>query len=304
MSQDGGKTWHDKSVNHSTITDFRDIALFNNQTAIVMGAGSGELSTLFKTTDGGNSWHAIYQTPHKQGFFDSIAFWDNRQGLLMGDPIDGYFVIKRTLDGGKTWQRIKQQHIPALKEKEAAFAASGNTLITGKSGKAWFTTGGFSAWVYHSDDYGETWQRTAVPIHQTTQTSGGYALGINNLDEIFVLGGDYLTRDGSYHNTAQLRSNTWQAINTGNHGLRTAMACQQTICISTGKLGSDISYDNGNNWQVLKRPSHSQKPINTIESPTLPTTDQGFYTLASDNNTFLAAGAKGSIAVITLKANL
>ncbi|RHW75520.1 YCF48-related protein [Colwellia sp. RSH04] len=300
VSQDGGISWQDKSVKSSIITDFRDIALFDSQTAIIMGAGSGELSVLYKTSDGGNSWQPMYQTPHKQGFFDSIAFWDEKQGLLMGDPIDGYFVIKKTTDGGKTWQRIKHSNIPALQEKEVAFAASGNTLIIGKQGKAWFATGGFSAWVYHSNDYGETWQRRSVPIHKASQTSGVYALALNSNNEVFALGGDYLARSANYSNMASIKNNSWQSVNNDQRGLRTAMACQQAICISTGKLSTDVSYDHGNSWQALSVPSNSQNSIKPIKSPLSKSLNNGFYTIASDNNTFIAAGAKGNIAVISL----
>jgi len=88
VSQDGGITWQDRSVISSIKTGFRDIELFDKNTAIVMGIGSGEQSVLFKTIDGGHSWQKLYQNKHPQGFFDSIAFWDKNTGLLMGDPID------------------------------------------------------------------------------------------------------------------------------------------------------------------------------------------------------------------------
>ena len=135
VSQDAGKTWLDKSVGIPLKTGFRDIALFDGQTAIVMGVGSGEQSVLYKTIDGGDSWKLLYQNKDKEGFFDSIAFWDRNNGLLMGDPVGGFYVIKKTSDGGKTWRRININKIPKITEKEAAFAASGNTLIVGEQGK-------------------------------------------------------------------------------------------------------------------------------------------------------------------------
>jgi photosystem II stability/assembly factor-like uncharacterized protein len=191
VSQDAGKTWVDKSVDIPLKTGFRDIALFDKKTAIVMGVGSGEQSVLYKTSNGGNSWQLLYQNQDKEGFFDSIAFWDRKNGLLLGDPVDGFYVIKKTTDGGKTWRRINLNKIPKFAEKEAAFAASGNTLIVGEKGKAWLTTGGFSASVYSSEDFGETWQRHVVPLFSATQTAGGYGLAINHQQQIFVVGGDY-----------------------------------------------------------------------------------------------------------------
>jgi photosystem II stability/assembly factor-like uncharacterized protein len=288
VSQDAGKTWMDKSVDIPLKTGFRDIALFDSKTAIVMGVGSGEQSVLYKTLDGGNSWQLLYQNMDKEGFFDSIAFWDRNNGLLMGDPVDGFYVIKKTIDGGKTWRRISIDNIPKFVEKEAAFAASGNTIIVGEKGKAWLTTGGFSASVYSSDDFGETWQRHAVPLFSDTQTAGGYGLALNHQQQIFVVGGDYEQRPASYPNISTFTNNTWQAVSAGQHGLRSAMSCQGDVCITTGKTSSDISFNAGKSWQVLENPMGKKD-------------DKGFYTLASSKMMFLAAGSDGKVGVYSFR---
>ena len=288
VSQDGGKTWHDKSVNIALKIDFRDIALFDSKTAIVMGVGSGEQSALYKTNDGGDSWQLLFQNIDKEGFFDSIAFWDKNNGLLMGDPIDGYYVVKRTEDGGKTWQRVTENKLPRILTNEAAFAASGNTMIVGKKGKAWFTTGGFSASVYFSADHGNTWKRQPVPIFQATQTAGGYGLALNHLEQPFVVGGDYQQRLASYSNMARFEQGKWIEVQAGKYGLRTAMSCQGNFCLATGKTNTDISYNAGKTWQILK---NNKAELN----------DKGFYTLASDNMLFLAAGSKGKVGLLSFK---
>ncbi|XQW85648.1 YCF48-related protein [Thalassotalea piscium] len=294
VSQDGGKTWQDKSVKATVITDFRDIELFDKNTAIVMGVGNGTQSVLYKTTDGGDSWHLLYQNKDEQGFFDSIAFWNTNQGVLLGDPVDGYYTVKLTKDGGKTWQRVPQENLPLMLDNEAAFAASGNTLIVGQSGKAWLTTGGFSASVYQSVDYGQTWQRQTVPLYNETQTAGGYGLALNHKGQLFVLGGDYLQRPAKYANIATyVDDGKWQAVNAGERGLRTAMTCEGNICLATGKTSSDISYNAGQSWQAYTHrvPSNKESAQD----------DTGFYTLASDNMVFLAAGAEGKIGVLSFK---
>jgi len=292
VSQDAGKTWQDKSVPVKLKRDFRDIELFNDNTAIVMGAGSGELSTLYKTIDGGNNWQVLYQNTDDVGFFNSIAFWDEELGLLIGDPVDGYYVIKKTTDGGKTWRRITINNLPKILPKESAFAASGNSIIVGKGGKAWIATGGFSASVYVSVDYGETWQRDSVPLYKETQTSGSYSVALNHLDHPFVIGGDYLQREKQYGNIAKKTTTHWELIKTSGVGLRTAMSCQSKICIATGKTATDISLDAGSTWQQLL----SQQSKSSSESSTT-----GFFSLASDNNVFIAAGANGEVAVISFK---
>jgi len=294
VSQDGGKTWLNKSVPTTKAlpaTDFRDIALFDRSTAIVMGVGSGGESRLYKTIDGGNNWQLLYQNTDQHGFFNGIAFWNKKNGLLLGDPVDGYYVIKKTTDGGKTWRRIARQNIPTMIDQEAAFAASGNTLIIGNNaddlGNAWLTTGGLSASVYQSNDFGETWLRSAVPLLNNTQTSGGYALTLNSQNKLFVVGGDYKQRNSSYQNMASYHEGKWQRVNSGQRGLRSSMKCQRNICIATGKNANDISFDHGTTWQPLKNDHYKDN-------------QQGFYTVASDNNLFLFAANDGKVAVLSI----
>lgn len=279
-SDDGGENWRDVSVKAQPVTDFRDIELFDDRTAIVMGVGSGEQSRLYLTKDGGESWQLLYENPHEEGFFDSIAFWDRNHGLLLGDPVDGYYVVMVTEDGGRTWTRIPRDKIPPMLANEAAFAASGNTLIAGPQGKAWFTTGGFQASVYASDDYGQSWQRSQVPLHAETQTSGGYALGLNRDDAVFVMGGDYQDRPGSYNNLASFDGSAWKAADNGQRGLRTAMACIGDTCIASGKTASELSFDGGDHWQAMQ--------------------GDGFYTLAAGEGLILGAGADGAVGLIAM----
>ncbi len=284
-SDDLGVSWNDISLSDGFIGDIRDIQVFSKHSAIVMTVGEGKKSRLYSTTDSGKNWQLLFINPDKKGFFDSIDFWDNQRGLLLGDPVDGYYTVLKTLDGGKSWQRIKQDALPTKLKNEAAFAASGNTLITNDQHDAWITTGGFSASVYHSSDNGDSWRRMPVPLHQINQTSGGYGLAFNSDNRIFVVGGDYLNRHGQYNNLASYQPGQnppqWRPIKSGNRGLRTALHCQQKICIMTGKTGSDISFNNGMSWQ--------------------PFSQHGFYTLSGDQSLFVAAGADGKVGIIRLK---
>ncbi len=54
--------------------DFRAIQAFDNNTAIVMSSGKGDLSRLYKTTDGCQTWNLLFTNPDKDGFWDAIAF--------------------------------------------------------------------------------------------------------------------------------------------------------------------------------------------------------------------------------------
>ncbi|WP_448548895.1 WD40/YVTN/BNR-like repeat-containing protein [Thalassotalea fusca] len=284
VSNDGGKNWINRSPKLTEGSDFRDIEVFSDKHAIVMSVGTGDASKLLETKDGGVSWQILYQNTNDQGFFDSIGFWDENVGLLLGDPVDGYYVVEKTEDGGKTWRRIAKTKLPVMLDKEAAFAASGNTLIVGEKGNAWITTGGFSASIYVSHDYGESWQRQTVPLYSETQTAGGYGLALNSQQQVFVLGGDYQQRPKNYANIAALSGNDWQAVNAGNRGLRTAMSCLPNVCLATGKTGNDISYDQGKTWQAFDASEDKQG-------------DKGFYTAATDGQILLTAGANGRVGV-------
>ena len=285
ISFDNGKNWQDISPKYDNNIDynFRDIEVINNTTAIVMSVGSAEESTLQITHNQGKTWQILRTNKNSLGFYDSIDFWDENSGILLGDPVDGHFVVEVTKDQGQSWQRVPINKLPAITNKEAAFAASGNTLITGAMGEAWFTTGGLSASIYYSPDFGQSWSKTNIPLESSTETSGGYALGINTQQQVFALGGNYLNREGHYNNLTTFKNSRWQAVNNGKHGLRTALSCAKHICVSTGKLSSDISMDNGKTWQVFA--------------------NEGFYTLASDNAHILAAGSEGKVAVLTISNN-
>ena len=279
LSENGGNTWLDISPKLSEEHDFRDIEVLDDNTAIVMSAGEGAKSKLLITKNRGKSWQLLKSNPDAKGFYDSIAFISPQEGFLLGDPVGRHFVIEHTRDQGNSWQRIDPARLPPINQDEVAFAASSNTLIATGKNNIWFATGGLSAFVYHSSDSGMHWQKQPLPLYQATKTAGPYALAVNSKQQLFALGGDYLKRDGVYQNMAALRRGEWQNVNSGQHGLRTAMACIKHICLATGKLSTDISYDHGQSWQLF--------------APT------GFYTLATNNDIILAAGAEGKVAVLT-----
>ncbi len=52
--------------------DFRAIQAFDNNTAIIMSSGKGDLSRLYKTTDGCQSWKLLFTNPDKDGFWDAL----------------------------------------------------------------------------------------------------------------------------------------------------------------------------------------------------------------------------------------
>ena len=261
---DGGKTWATSQVKGAETLDFRDIHAFDANTAILMSAGEAEKGNarFYRTTNGGQSWEIVYQTTQKGVFFDGIDFWDKQNGIAFSDPIDGKFFIIKTKDGGKTWQAVNPENIPKNQENEAAFAASGTSLITfGNKYACICTGGGESARVYKTENQGENWEVIKTNM-SAGKTNGLFGIRFwNNLNGIAV-GGDYqdvtkaipnvvLTSDGG---------KTWRdAPQTTPVGLKEGVSVyQKKTLIAVGPSGTCYSKDFGKSWiEIDKTPFHA-----------------------------------------------
>jgi photosystem II stability/assembly factor-like uncharacterized protein len=160
-SEDGGFVWQSCATPPSAEKlDFRGIQAWDENTAIVMSSGKGDLSRIYKTTDGCQSWTLLFTNPDAPdaGFFDALLFLDRNLGLVFGDPAHGgphnpveggyyAFRIRVTRDGGKTWTPVTDPEmnspgknlIPA--NHEGLFAAS-NSSAAVSGGWLWIGTGG------------------------------------------------------------------------------------------------------------------------------------------------------------------
>ena len=69
---DDGATWQRCATPpDADKLDFRGIQAFDQNTAIVMSSGKGDLSRLYKTTDACKSWKLVFTNPDKDGFWDA-----------------------------------------------------------------------------------------------------------------------------------------------------------------------------------------------------------------------------------------
>jgi photosystem II stability/assembly factor-like uncharacterized protein len=255
----GGGTWETNQVKGAEALDFRDVHAFDANTAILMSAGEAEKGNaqFYRTTDGGKSWDMVYQTTQKGIFFDGIDFWDKQNGMAFSDPIDGKFFMLKTKDGGKTWLPINPMNIPIIQENEAAFAASGTSMITVGRKNAYICTGGGAfAQIYKTKNQGENWSvvKTNMPAGRT---SGLFGLRFWSDRYGIAIGGDYqevtkpvanvlLTSDGG---------ETWQdAPQTTPVGLKEGVAIyKQKILIAVGPSGTCYSKDFGKSWTEIDK---------------------------------------------------
>jgi hypothetical protein len=222
-TEDGGYLWQTCSMPPGAEKlDFRGVQGFDENTAIVMSSGTGDLSRLYKTTDGCQTWKLIFTNPDKEGFWDALQFQHNARqqpgnnGVLVGDPVDGEFPIFTTEDHGSTWKPLQQEPRyksipPALaRAGESLFAASNSAIIAKADGGDFaFVTGGkggarlvipeWHGWSWGYDNFHEgtfTFSYIQLPI-PSNDSAGAFSIAsrptpddVNSVD-MMVVGGDY-----------------------------------------------------------------------------------------------------------------
>lgn len=284
----GGKTWQTGTVPDAQTCDFRDVHAIDAQTAYLMSAGPAEKgqARIYKTTDAGKNWTLLYQSEQQGVFFDGIDFWDNQHGIVFSDPIadaagNKKWFILTTDNGGKTWQRVPPAALPAMEPNEAAFAASGTSLVVEGKRHVWIASGGGEhGRVFHSPDRGKTWTVNNTPL------PGGEATGLFGLrffsDKIGVaVGGNYKQEQQPGPNATITRDGgkTWQLLTpTDPPGLKEAVALLPGDRLLTiGPSGTSLSADQGQTWQKLDA--------------------EGFHSMACAKGTCYAVGTKGKVAM-------
>ncbi|HVF45937.1 MAG TPA: hypothetical protein VNA17_00075 [Pyrinomonadaceae bacterium] len=250
---DGGKTWNVISVPGAEKLDFRDIGAFDANTAYILSIGNGDSSRIYKTTDGGRTWKLQFTNADPKAFFDAIACWDRSNCIAMSDPVDGHYVLISTANGGANWIRIVSNRMPAAKDGEAAFAASGTCMITQGKNTAFLVSGGADARVFRSDDRGKTWTVADAPIIKGTAGSGIFSIAMKDSSNGIIVGGNY-EKPGEKLNALAFTSDggrSWRAAQ-GLGGYRSAVAyIGKTSVVAVGTNGSDISADLGKTWRPL-----------------------------------------------------
>jgi photosystem II stability/assembly factor-like uncharacterized protein len=239
--------------------DFRDLEAVSDE-CLLMSAGPGAASGLWHTADGGRSWEKRLDCPWPEGFFDGMDFWDAQRGLLVGDPVDGALMILRTEDGGSTWKHLKEEARAHFVPDEFAFAASGSSVCTLGTRRAWIGTGGAgAARVWRSTDAGATWQVTDSPLFRGRASAGIFSIAFADERHGVIVGGDYLEPDARERTAAWTADGgrTWTLATTPPGGYRSAVAplagasgALRFVC--TGPSGTDVSEDGGRTWQPMR----------------------------------------------------
>ncbi|QJW88079.1 oxidoreductase [Spirosoma taeanense] len=278
---DGGRTWQTGNVPDAQTCDFRDVYAVDAQTAFLMSAGPAEKgqARLYKTTNGGQTWSLVYQTDQAGVFFDGMDFWDKQHGIVFSDPVGGKWFILTTDDGGQTWKTIPPTSLPMMMPNEAAFAASGSSLVVQGKRNVWIASGGsMSGRVFRSDDRGQSWAVSTTPL-AAGEATGLFGMQFFSEKVGMIVGGNYKQENLPGPNAAITRDGgiTWSLVTpTDPPGLREAVALLPGDRILTvGPTGTSLSADQGQTWQRLDT--------------------EGFHALACAKGTCYAVGAKGKV---------
>ena len=252
LTTNGGKTWRWTQIPGYETFDFRDIEAFSATEAVLVNAGSPAVILL--TQDGGHSWKEVYRNSSSEIFLDGMDFWNRKQGIIYGDPIAGQMQLLETKDGGNTWKNISGQLKIKLAAGEASFAASGTAIRTGKNGNVWIATGGTQSRIFHSTDFGKSWQVYACPIIQGDNSTGPFSLAFLNSKNFVAAGGNYLKDTLRANNLVITKDGgqSWKKPIVSPFGYRSAVEfISKRLVVATGSSGTDISMDGGNSWKNI-----------------------------------------------------
>jgi len=255
---DGGQNWQLCSTPAgSDKLDFRAIWAWDATNAIVMSAGPGDQSRIYRTADGCQTWSLELTNNKKDGFWDAMVFHDGKTGVLIGDPVLGRFDTYTRRDD--SWSVDASSC--AANPDEAAFAASNSSVFVFGPDRFIIGTGGksgpravLSPLLADRKDK-KRCLGVPVPLASGSETAGVFSLAFRDLSHGIAVGGDYKlptasrgtaawTVDGGHH---------WTAASKPPHGYRSSVAwfLDKSIWIAAGTNGSDISYDDGKTWRPL-----------------------------------------------------
>ena len=277
---DGGESWEPIAIPDREGLDFRDIELPARHVVVVMAAGPGEKSRVYRSTDSGVTWKVVLQNTNAKGFFNAIAFWDETAGILVGDPIAGRVDIYRTSDGGATWTRLPLANRPRLSEGEYGFAASGTNLTTEGRANAFIATGGSRARLLVTANRGEFWKSMTTPITSGLKSTGIFSVAFRDHQHGVIVGGDYKQPKVDNGNVARIgTAETNFTLVQQRPGIG-HKACVRHLTgqkwLAAGRTGVIYTDTDGHRWSKIS--------------------NESFYTFDADENGGWLAGVDGRVA--------
>ena len=265
-SVNGGTDFEWMQVKGYESRDFRSIHAWDDKEAIIVAVAAPAI--ILKTKDGGISWYKVYENADTLMFLDAIHFKDATNGLVVGDPISNHIFLLSTVDKGENWNQIPSSYFKTPLEKGEAFFASSGSNIAQLSKDDFLVSGGLRSrlWINGS--------AMDIPIIQGGNSTGANSMAISpNGNRIMIVGGDFMKDTSRLQNAVGLKlfikpnsNKKWQSeklpywkidefIGLPN-GYRSGVEyVSNTILISCGTSGVDISKNKGKNWDLISTES-------------------------------------------------
>jgi hypothetical protein len=259
--------------------DFRDIAAFDDQTAIIMGIA--EPAVILKTTDAGKTWRTVFTDSTKGMFLDAMDFYDSKKGAVIGDPINGKFFLAITKDQGETWSTndpLISKHDLTATDGEAFFASSGTNLVH-RGKEIVFATGGKKSRLFYEN---KIWD---LPLLVDKESTGANSLVMDAKGNGIIVGGDF-SRDTMKTGNAVLfekGGNNMRVPSINPQGYKSCVIyLTNTTLVACGTSGVDLSYDGGLSWVNI-----SKESFHVVQK-------------AAKGNAIFLAGGNGKLAKLVL----
>jgi hypothetical protein len=181
-------------------------------------------------------------------FLDGMDINKNGFGILVGDPVNNYFQVFLTSNFGDDWKQINNENLKA-KDGEACFAASGTICQVVNDSTYYFVSGGITSFLYHSSDYGKTWNKKNIPFNNF-ESSGPFSMRFWNEKEGIVVGGDYLMPNDTTSNCFFTKDGgiSWVKPKNTTSGYKSCVIKAGKILYACGTNGIDVSNDLGLHW--------------------------------------------------------
>jgi photosystem II stability/assembly factor-like uncharacterized protein len=137
----GGRTWTAGTVPGADSLEFRDVHGFDARRAVLLAAGPGERSRIYRTDDGGRRWEPVFTNRNPAAFYDCFDFRGS-YGVAVSDAVNGRFPLLRSRNGGRSWESFEPPGYGSVRavDGEGAFAASGTCVTLGGDGALWIVT--------------------------------------------------------------------------------------------------------------------------------------------------------------------
>lgn len=253
IAKQRNQKWREIIIPGTENLEFRDVAILSRKEILLMSAGEGEASKIYRTENGGKSWICTHTNEFKKGFYNGFDFWDSENGVLISDPIDDKLYLLKTNDGGQTWKRLETSALPEINKGEYGFAASGTGIKTFGKGEIRVATGGATARVFRSSDYGVTWQIEETPITQGADSKGIFSIDYFDKRNAVAVGGDWQKANEKGDNVCIFtRKKDWQLQDVDSKQLKYASAVtyldNKLNLIATGPAGTAYSTSAGEDW--------------------------------------------------------